>query len=162
MAIKTQYTDLYAIDPRDGSIIDVGCVTSIDGIDESIDQIETTCLNSVAREYQSGMATPGTASFGINIDPSDANHLLLYEIKQLGLTLDWAIGWSDGPRDSSGVTTAPATANSGGDFVLPTTRTWLTFQGFMNSFPFSFALNSVVQSTVGIQVSGAQVLIPKT
>jgi hypothetical protein len=31
----------------------------------------------------------------------------------------------------------------------------------MNSFPFSFALNDVVKSTVGIQVSGDPVLVPK-
>lgn len=151
--MKTQGTDLYAIDPRDGSLIDVGCVTSIDGIDSSIDQIETTCLNSAEREYIAGLGTPGTATFGINIDTQDANHIALYEIKQLGLTLDWAIGMSDG-------TAAPTTDSDG--FVLPSTRSWITFRGFMNSFPFTFALNSVVQSTVGIQVSGAQALIPKT
>jgi len=151
--MKTQGTDLYAIDPRDGSLIDVGCVTSIDGIDSSIDQIETTCLNSAERTYVAGLGTPGTATFGINIDTQDENHIALYEIKQLGLTLDWAIGMSDG--------TAPPTVDSDG-FVLPTSRSWITFQGFMNSFPFTFALNSVVQSTVGIQVSGAQALIPKS
>lgn len=144
--MKTQGTDLYAIDPRDGSLIDVGCVTSID-------QIETTCLNSAERTYVAGLGTPGTATFGINIDTQDENHIALYEIKQLGLTLDWAIGMSDG--------TAAPTVDSDG-FVLPTSRSWITFQGFMNSFPFTFALNSVVQSTVGIQVSGAQALIPKS
>ena len=154
MSKKTQGTDLFAIDPRDDSIIDVGCVTSIDGIDSAIDQIETTCLNSTDREYVAGLGTPGTATFGINTDPSDANHLKLYEIKQLGLTLKWAVGWSDG-------TAAPTVVDSNGNFNLPTSRSWLTFEGFMNAFPFNFALNSVVQSTVGIQVSGSQTLTPK-
>lgn len=154
MSMKTQGTDLYAIDPRDESLIDIGCVTSIDGIDSSIDQIETTCLNSAEREYVAGLGTPGNASFGINTDTSDPNHIKLYEIKQLGLTLKWAIGLSDGTADPSAVDTA-------GDFNLPTTRSWITFEGFMNSFPFNFALNSVIQSSVGIQVSGAQALIPK-
>lgn len=153
MSMKTQGTDLYAIDPRDGTLIDVGCVTSIDGIDSSIDPIETTCLNSPERTYEAGLGTPGTATFGINTDTADANHLALYEIKQAGLTVEWAIGLSDG--------TAPPTVDSGG-FVLPTTRSWITFSGFMNSFPFTFALNAVIASSVGIQVSGAQALIPKT
>lgn len=161
MAMKTQHTDLYAINTLTGELIDVGCVTSIDGIDETIDQIETTCLNSPAREYEAGLATPGTATFGINIDTADPNHILLHQLKQQGVTLDWAIGMSDGPLDANGVTTAPPTVDSSG-FVLPTTRSWITFSGFMNSFPFTFALNSVVQSTVGIQVSGSQALIPKT
>ncbi|MCQ9186193.1 hypothetical protein KMT30_45610, partial [Streptomyces sp. IBSBF 2953] len=47
------------------------------------------------------------------------------------------------------------------DFDLPNTRTWITFEGYMNSFPFSFALNDVVKSTVGIQVSGDPVFVPK-
>lgn len=153
MTMKTQGTDLYAIDPRDGTLIDVGCVTSIGGIDSSIDQIETTCLNSADREYVAGLGTPGTATFGINTDTADENHIKLFEIKQLGLTLDWAVGLSDG--------VAPPTVDSSG-FVLPATRSWLTFQGFMNSFPFDFQLNSVVTSSVGIQVSGSQVLIPKS
>lgn len=152
--MKTQGTDLYAINPLTGLLIDVGCVTSIDGIDETIDQIETTCLNSSAREYEAGLATPGTATFGINFDPADPNHILLHQLKQQGVTLDWAIGLSDG--------TAEPTVDSAGDFVLPATRSWITFQGFMNSFPFTFALNAVVASTVGIQVSGAQAVIPKT
>ena len=151
--MKTQGTDLWGYNPLTGEIIDVGCVTSIDGIDETIDQIETTCLNSSAREYEAGLATPGAATFGINFDPSDPNHILLHQLKQQGVTLDWAIGFSDG-------TTEPTVDSSG--FVLPTTRSWITFSGFMNSFPFTFALNSVVQSTVGIQVSGSQALIPKT
>jgi hypothetical protein len=153
MVMKTQGTDLYAIDPRDESLIDVGCVTSLDGIDSSIDQIETTCLNSAERTYVAGLGTPGTATYGINIDTQDPNHIKLYEIKQLGLTLKWAVGMSDG--------TADPTVDSGGDFNLPTSRSWITFEGFMNSFPFSFALNGVVSSSVGIQVSGAQALIAK-
>jgi hypothetical protein len=160
--MKTQGTDLYAIDPRDDSLIDVGCVTSLDGIDSSIDQIETTCLNSAERTYVAGLGTPGTATYGINIDTADENHIKLFEIKQLGLTLNWAVGMSDGARDAEGNSLVPPTVDSGGDFNLPAARSWITFQGFMNSFPFSFALNGVVASTVGIQVSGAQALIPKT
>ena len=45
--MKTQGTELYAINPTTGAIITVGCPTSIDGIDTSIEQLETTCLNSL-------------------------------------------------------------------------------------------------------------------
>lgn len=159
--VKTQGTDLFAIDPRDNSLIDVGCVTSLDGIDSARDQIETTCLNSGDRTYLAGLGTPGAASFGINIDPKDASHVKLYQLKQLGLTLKWAIGWGDGPTEADGTINLPPTV-SGDDFVLPAGRSWLLFEGYMNSFPFSFSLNSVVQSTVGIQISGTQVLIPGT
>lgn len=153
MAKRTQGTDLYAIDPASPTVvIVVGCVTSIDGIDTAVEQVETTCLTDSARSYLAGLATPGTASFGINVDPEDDSHVTLHGLKIAGTTLRWAVGWSDG--------TAPPTA-AAGNFVLPTARSWITFSGFMNSFPFSFAQNSVVQSTVGIQVSGEPVLVPK-
>jgi len=153
MARKTQGTMLYTVDPYDDSILVVGCVISIDGIDTTLDQIETTCLSSAARTYEAGLATPGSASFGINFDPSDASHVRLHELKVAGTTLPWAVGFSDG--------TAPPTVDSDGDFVLPTTRSWIDFEGFMNSYPFSFALNAVVTSTVGIQISGEPVVTAK-
>lgn len=146
MAIKTQGTYLYTIDPADESLLTVGCVTSIDGVDTTNEQIETTCLESPARTYLAGLATPGAATFGINFDTSDASHVRLHQLKVAGTTLVWAIGFSDG-------TTAP-TVDSGGTFDLAATRSWIRFNGFMTSFPFNFAQNSVVTSTVGIQISG--------
>lgn len=154
MSVRTQGTDLFAIDPDSGEIIDVGCITSISGVDTSIEQVETTCLNDSARSYIAGLATPGTATFGIQTDPQNANHVRLLELKNAGTTLSWAIGWSDG-------TDAPTVDALTDDFDLPTTRSWLTFEGFMNSYPFEFALNSVVTSNIGIQVSGEPVLVPK-
>lgn len=242
MTIKTQGTDLYAIDPLTKALLVVGCFTSLDGIDTSIAQIETTCMNSSAREYEAGLAEPGSASFGLNIDPQSPAHVRLHRLKTAGTKLLWAIGWSDGrivnaqgdlegipptvtqegslssitltsggtgytsapsvaltgggtgatataivsggsvtgftiTNPGSGYTSAPAIALTGGgggtgaaatavvglevDFDLPNTRTWITFEGYMNSFPFSFALNDVVKSTVGIQVSGDPVFVPK-
>lgn len=154
MAKKTQGTKLYVIDPQNDSVLVVGCATSIDGIDSTLDQLETTCLEADARTYIAGLATPGSATFGINFDPADASHVRLHELKKAGTSLNWAIGFSDG-------TDAPA-VDTNGEFELPATRSWITFNGFMNSYPFSFALNSVVQSTVGIQISGDPVITPKT
>jgi hypothetical protein len=153
MAIETQGTTLYTIDPDTETLIEVGCVTSIDGIDTSIEQIETTCLEDTARTYVSGLATPGAATFGINFDPSDTTHVRLHELKTAGTTLVWALGMSDG--------TADPTVDSGGTFDLATSRSWIRFDGFMSSFPFSFQQNSVVQSTVGIQISGDPQLFEK-
>ena len=158
MTIKSQGTDLYTIDPATGALLDVGCITSLDGIDTAIDQIETTCLNSLSRTYEAGLATPGAATFGLQFDPAEVNHVRLHQLKTAGTPLKWAIGFSDG-------TAAPTTGtDSAGDdeFVLPPTRSWLVFDGYMNSFPFTFGLNTMVTSTVGIQVSGEPVLIPKS
>ena len=115
------------------------------------------CLNSTARKYEAGLATPGAATFGINVDPKDASHLRLHQLKVAGTTLPWAVGWSESPD------TAPTTEqDSAGEWVFVTNaaRSWILFDGFMNSFPFSFGLNAQVASTVGIQVSGEPELIP--
>lgn len=158
MTIRSQGTDLFTIDPATGALLDVGCITSLDGIDTAIDQIETTCLNDITRTYEAGLSTPGAATFGLQFDPSEVNHIRLHQLKTAGTQLKWAIGFSDG-------TVAPTTGtDSSGDeeFVLPPTRSWLVFDGYMNSFPFTFGLNTMVTSTVGIQVSGEPVLIPKS
>ncbi|WP_025371816.1 phage tail tube protein [Advenella mimigardefordensis] len=159
MSVLAQGTDFYAIDPADGSLIDVGCITSLNGIDDAIDQIETTCLQNKERTYRAGLSTPGTATFGLQIDPAnEPDHVRLHQLKKEGATIRWAVGWSDG-------TAAPTVGSdsSGNDiFVLPTTRTWLTFEGYMSSFPFAFETNAVVSSEVGIQISGPIDLLPKT
>jgi hypothetical protein len=153
MAIRTVGTHLYVIDPYDDSLITVGCVTSIDGIDTTVEQVETTCLADSARSYTSGLATPGAASFTINFDPSDTTHVRLHALKVQGTTLSWAVGFGDG--------TAAPTVDSLGEMVLPTTRSWIAFDGFMSSFPFGFPLNGVVTSNVGIQISGEPTVTKK-
>lgn len=161
MSIKTQGTELYVIDPSPAgspatpTVLKVGCVTAIDGIDTSIPQLETTCISANARTYVAGLATPGNATFGINFDPVDASHVRLHELKTAGTVLKWAVGWSDG-------TAAPTIGSGGSGFTLPSGRTFLTFEGYMSSYPFNFALNDVVKSTVGIQVSGEPAIVPKT
>lgn len=154
MAMKAQGSQLYTVDPDTNELLTVHCVISIDGIDTTIDQIETTCLEETARTYDAGLATPGTATFVINTDPRDVSHLRLHQLKTAGTLLPWAVGWSDG-------TDIPPDVDSSGEFVLPATRSWILFEGYMNSFPFSFAQNTMVNSSVGIQVSGEPELIAK-
>jgi len=154
--MKTQGTELYAIDPADGSLIAVGCVTSIDGIDVQVEQNEVTCLEDLVRRYEAGLGTPGTASFGIYTNPADPTHVRLHQLKVAGTSLKWAVGWSDGTGIDP---TVDGTSVGDYDFNLPSSRSWITFEGFMNSFPFSFQQNASVQSNVGIQVSGEPVLV---
>lgn len=155
MAKATKGTVLYVIDPAADSVLIVGCTTSIDGIDTTIEQNETTCLADLARTYEAGMATPGAATFTINFDPADDSHVRLHQLKVAGTTLQWAVGI--GPGDPP---TVFVDSHGDGTFVLPTTRPWITFEGFMNSYPFSFPLGGLVTSTVGIQVSGEPTVTP--
>lgn len=157
--MRTAGTELYTIDPDTCDLIVVGCPTAISGIDTTIEQIETTCLSDLTRTYEAGLATPGTATFTIQTNPQDPSHIRLHELKTQGVTLQWAVGWSDG----TGVDPTTET-DSNGDcvFVTDPARSWILFEGFMNAFPFDFSLNAQVTSAIGIQVSGEPSFIPAT
>lgn len=165
MSVKTQGTVFFALVPQTGELLDIGCVTAIDGIDTTTEQIETTCLNALARSYEAGLATPGTATFTIYTDPSDANHVRLHQLKVVGTTLHWAVGFR---QEEGGLPVVPGAAPTAvldtpsGDYIfeLPGARPWIAFEGYMSSFPFSFAQNSVVQSNISVQISGEPQLVP--
>lgn len=161
MAVKTQFTDLYFLDPDDDSVVEVGCVTSLTGLTATRDQIETTCLNSEGRTYEAGRPTPGTASFTINFGPDDASHVRLHELYRAGTKVDWALGWGDydAPR-GPGLGPEP-TVDSNGELTVPAGRTWIVFNGYVSDLPFDFALNAVVTSNVSVQVSDLPILTPK-
>lgn len=161
MAVRTQFTDLYFLDPVGDVVTEVGCVTTLSGLTAARDQIETTCLNDTARTYEPGMPTPGAATFGINFDPADDSHVRLHELYVAGTKVDWALGWGDYalPR---GPGLGPVPTVSSGGLAVPGTRSWMTFNGYVSDLPFDFALNSVVSSTVSVQVSDFPILVRKT
>lgn len=158
MSKLTQGTQIYFIDPDDRSLVTVACATAFNPGGAPADQIEDTCLEDAERSYRRGLRTPGQASMTINADPDTASHVRLHELSESDAAdgseiLQWAVGWSDG--------TAAPTVDSNGDFNLPTTRTWFTFQGYVADFPFDFSLNAVVTTDVTIQRSGGSAWVPK-
>jgi len=153
MSVLTQGTQLYFVDPDTHHPVVVACATSLDGVDAQRDQIETTCLEGASRTYEPGLPTPGQAQVGINFDPNESSHIRLHELYVAGTKVNWAIGWSDG--------TAPPTADSSDELILPTSRTWLDWNGYVANCPFNFAINAVVASTVAIQLSDFPALTKK-
>lgn len=158
MSVLSQGTHIYLISPLGSDapeIVQVECATTFSPGGNPADQIEDTCLEDSSRSYRPGLRTPGTATMGINADPSNESHLLLHELSETDPSpiVKWAVGWSDG--------TAVPTLDSNGDFDLPTTRTWFVFEGYVSDFPFDFAQNTVVTSEVTIQRSGGSSWIPK-
>jgi hypothetical protein len=164
MSVKTQGTVFFALVPKTGELLDIGCVTAIDGIDTTIENMENTCLNALVRTYEAGMATPGTATFTIYTDPSDPNHIRLHQLKVAGTTLHWAVGFRqevDGvPVVPGAVPTAVVDEPGSWIFELPGERAWIAFEGHMSAFPFSLAQNSFVQSNISVQISGEPQLVP--
>ncbi|MDM3891735.1 phage tail tube protein [Pseudomonas promysalinigenes] len=57
---------------------------------------------------------------------------------------------------------ATAVLGEADDFVLPPTRTWFLFDGYVSDFPFDFAANAAVTTAATIQRSGGSAWIPKT
>ena len=150
MAKITQGTKIYFIDTDSSdTVVQITGVTTFNPGGNPADQIETTDLAATVRTYLAGLRTPGQASMTINADPTDTSHITLHGHAEANPqpVLKFAIGWSDG--------TANPTADSAGDWVLPSTRTWLTFEGYVADFPFDFASNSEVTTGVSIQRSGA-------
>lgn len=166
MSKLTQGTQVFFIDPEGSSpsVVEVECTTSFNPGGAPADQIEDTCLVASDRSYKPGLRTPGQAAMTINADPENDSHVRLHELSEQNPspTLRWAVGWSDGPRDSEQNPTALPDVDSDGDFVLPNTRTWFLFEGYVSDFPFDFQLNAVVTTNVTIQRSGGSSWIRKT
>lgn len=148
MALKTQGTNLFLIDPDGNVVVAVACVTSIDGLDMTRSQIDTTCLEADAKTSEAGMKEPAAFTFGVNFDPTEDSHVLIEELFQSGVTVNWAIGLSDG------ATTVVPDVDTDGEFDFPTSRTFIFFDGYVNSSPISIAQNDVIRSTFGVQPSG--------
>lgn len=159
MPVKTQGTQLYIADTgaSDGcDLLVVECATAISGLSSPREQIEVTCLESTAREYESGLQTPGQLTVTVNFDPRNESHLRLYEFwRDNADNFKAAIGFG-GPVDTN------PTLDSDCDFVFPITRTYIEFEGYVADVPLEAALNSVWTSAISIQISGPYIIHPAT
>lgn len=154
MAKLTQGTQIYFIDPSTSLPVEVTQVTGFDPGGSPTDEIDTTSLTDTDKTYLAGLRSPTEATIEINADPTESSHLRLHALYLLGTVLEWAIGWSDG--------TAAAAVDSSVDYDLPTSRTWYRIDGYVKDFPFNFAVNSVVKSTITIRRSGTSSLTEKS
>jgi len=160
MSVLTQGTYIYFIDPQFNSdgpgVRQIACATNFNPGGNPADQIEDTCLEDTERSYKPGLRTPGQATLTLNADPKIASHLRLHQLSNENPPpmLRFAVGWSDG-------VTAPELNSEGDDFNLSPDRTWFVFEGYISDFPFDFAGNAVVTTTVTIQRSGGSAWIPK-
>jgi hypothetical protein len=157
--ILTKGTQLYILDPRTPpfgtAITKLDCPKSITGLGLSTPQINTTCLDSTAEEFVPGMPSPGAATVGLDFDTAKASHMLIEDLNEAQVVAQFAIGLADG------VDIAPTGVDSDGDLVLPDTRSWIVFDGYIADLPLDFALNSTVQSNFTIQQSGRRRILPK-
>ncbi len=155
MAKKTKGTQLYFLLPSGVSVSVVGCATGITGLSSPRGQIDVTCLEATAKMFEPDDPAPAAMSLTINFDQTDASHVALWNAWQNGTTgIQFAIGLGDG--------TAAPTKDSAGALVLPSTRTFISFSGYVADVPVDFAVGAVQTSSVSIQISGAITLTVKT
>lgn len=138
-----------------------------DGTSAPTPQPVGSVLNVSVTNPGSGYTTAPTVAFTGGGGTGAAATATVADGKVTGITITSA---------GSGYTSAPTVTLTGGDgtgasamatvselcgYDLPEDRTWITFQGYVSGFPFNFAANSVVQSTVAIQRSGEAFWYPK-
>ena len=157
MAVKTQGTHVYIIDPGatgGPAILNIQCAISVEGIGGGRDQIDVTCLEDQARSFEAGLISPSTVTLNLSFDPKNASHVRLHELYETAAKFDMAIGFSDG--------TAAPTVGTDDMFDLPTSRSFLVVNDtYVADFPLSFAQNAVVTSGVTLQLSGLKTIYPK-
>lgn len=116
----------------------------------------------------SGYTTPPTVTFSGGGGTGAAATAIIQGGAVVGFTItNEGSGYTSAPTitladgDGTGAT-ALAVLGDPEDFVLPPTRTWFLFDGYVADFPFDFAANAAVTSAVSIQRSGGSAWIRKT
>lgn len=150
--IKSQGTDLFVC--PDGVAVDkLACITQISGLGGARGQIETTCFSSIEKEYEGGMATPGQITIGGIYDDADTVFDTLVSLKDSGDVVPWYVGGSDG-------TSAPTV--TAGALTPPTTRTGISFKGYVADISWQMDPDNVWRYQLVIQRSGPWQLTKKT
>lgn len=157
-SLKTQGTHLFVINTSTGtsSVMKITCPTGITGVTSGArSQIDVTCLDATDdMVYAGGLGSPGTVSVPFILDPQEASHQALFDLKTTGDKVQWLIGLSDG--------VAPPTIDVDNEFVLPTDRSTIEFTAYVADLDIDISTNEVVRGTLTLQRSGAYTFTPKT
>lgn len=147
MTVKSQGTHLYLLNTLETpALIKLTCPTGISGLGGAKDQIDVTCLDETEdRQFDAGLGNPGQVSVPFNLDPEDASHQVLFDLKEAGTTIDWIICLSDG-------TAAPTLTDD--EITPPVGRTSAEFKAYVSDVNIDIATNDVVKGTLTLQRSG--------
>lgn len=118
-----------------GTFTNVSKRTTINGNEGTRAKLETTDLDSVAEESESGILREGENTFTINYDPKDSTHALLWTCKGDGVTRKWRLTTRDGSR--------------------------FAYDGWVSSFQVGeMTTDKLVTATLKVQITGLVVLTP--
>lgn len=155
MEIKSQGTELYLLDTDNSTVLKIECINSFEGLGGSAGDIDVTCFDDLrARRFLTGLIDNGSATFGFAYDPTSESQQRIAELAGGGI-YKWAIGLSD----AYGV--APTyDAGPPPDFDLPSGRSWFVFDGSIQQYQRSAAIDDVWRISATLRVSGDITEIP--
>lgn len=151
MSINSQGTQLFFNDPdsSDGVIVEVDCVNGLTGISTPLGEEDTTCLADLGNTVEPTVFGAGSMQLTIRFDPTNESHVRLFELWRAKQKLSWGVGFSDG----LGI---PPSGGVDSDNLLnvPTTRSWLLAYGYIQEFPWDFAIGTRVTSNLTVRIDG--------
>jgi hypothetical protein len=150
MSINAQGTQLYFLDPdsSEEEIIEVDCITSLDGLSAPLGEEDTTCLADLGATVEPTLFQAGTMTFTVRFDPAVESHVRLFELWRAKRKLKWAVGFSDG------VDIPPDGVDSDGALTFPSTRTFLAVTGYIQEYPWTFAIGAKVTNNLTVRTDG--------
>lgn len=129
-AVEAQGTKFrVAADGSPPSFSDIPEIRTIGGPDGSAPTIDVTDLDSTAREYILGLKDEGAFSLGFMYRPANAVHAQLRAAWSARTKLRFQVDFTDNTR-------------------------W-EFSGFVTGMPTSLGVDTVVEGTVNIKITGA-------
>lgn len=155
---RAQGFELLVVDditnPSTPALLKIGNLTDLGEFGAMLDDLETSNLDSTAKEYITGLPDNGEMSLQMNLKRNAPDHKFLWKASKLRP--------SDGGGENrkkyivlgSDNTTMP-TLDSNNDIVPPADREWWSFLASVKSFRFPVSVNTVVKATVGLRLSGA-------
>jgi predicted secreted protein len=132
MSISTQGCTIRYSDMASPEVwADIVCITSISGPDGQRQEIDKTCLDSVAREFEMGIRNEGSVQFDVIYDGDEASHTTLYDDFQSASQRNYRLVLDDSPEEI------------------------FSFAAFVSAYQFQIGIDDVVRVSVTLRITGA-------
>ena len=148
--VRTQGTEIFVLDSAGSptQVLKIGNVSDIGDFGPQADDIETTNLDSTAKEYLTGLPDNGEATLQINQNFQNASHALLESNAGNGERFIFMVCFADGSND-------PTMTAGGADITPPAGRSWRKFTASVKSYRMKVAKNDAVRITCALRISGS-------
>lgn len=146
--IRSQGTEFWICNTAT-TVLKIGNITDIGEFGKQAGEIDTSNLDSAAKEYLAGLPDNGEITLTVNVDPKSAAHQFMNTNAGGAAVYDSLVGWSDGttaPTATGGVITPPAAAS----------RSSSKFKTVIKGYRYQVGgIDSVIKATITMRVTGA-------